>query len=78
MQVGLQFATANQPTLGIQLVGLGKPILPDAPFIFTISDLRFAISTACGLPRTAERPVSETVSLGGAIPLTPTNFNLLP
>jgi hypothetical protein len=36
--------------------------------------LRFAISdlTACGLPRTEERPVSETVNLGGAIPLTPT------
>ena len=35
------------------------------------------IETACGLPRTAERPVSETVSLGGAIPLTPTIFQPL-
>lgn len=31
-----------------------------------------SIQTACCSPRTAERPVSETVSLGGAIPLTPT------
>ena len=40
-----------------------------------IYDLQF--ETACGLPRTAERPVSETVSLGGAIPLTPTIFHVL-
>ena len=39
---------------------------------FWIFDFRFR--AACGSPRTAERPVSETVSLGGAIPLTPTNF----
>ena len=32
---------------------------------------------ACGLPRTAERPVSETVSLGGAIPPTPTILHAL-
>ena len=38
-------------------------------FRFTILDL-----AACGSPRTAEGPVSETVSLGGAIPLTPTNL----
>ncbi len=37
---------------------------------FQIYDIRY--QTACGSPRTAERPVSETVSLGGAIPPTPT------
>ena len=39
---------------------------------FRIYDFRF--ETACGLPRTAERPVSETMSLGDAIPLTPTSL----
>jgi hypothetical protein len=29
LQVGLQFAIANQSVGGNQLVGLGKPILPD-------------------------------------------------
>ena len=43
--------------------------------LFTILDFRF--QTACGSPRTAEGPVSETVSLGGAIPLTPTILKFL-
>ena len=64
--------SSNYQSATLRTSRLQVRVLPGVPLSFTIEDLRF--QTACGLPRTAERPVSETVSLGGAIPLTPTIF----
>lgn len=41
--MGLQFAIANRPVWGNQLVGLGKPILPDAPIHAALAQLPEAL-----------------------------------